>query len=107
VTLSDVQQRVARFVAAHGLEAAVEYRLLDLISEVGELAKEPLNATAYGCTPFVANAAWADELGDVLFALACLANTTGVDMQAALEAALAKYERRIADGGSAASSPSG
>jgi hypothetical protein len=31
----DEQETVARFVATHGLEAPPEYRLLDLVSEVG------------------------------------------------------------------------
>jgi NTP pyrophosphatase (non-canonical NTP hydrolase) len=107
MTLSELQQQVGRFVEEHGLDATIEIRLLDLVSEVGELAKEPLKVTAYGRVPFVASAAWADELGDVLFALTCLANATGVDMHAALESALKKYERRIDERGTAGSSPSG
>ena len=38
----EFQDRVARFVAEHDLEAGVEIRLLDLLSELGEVAGLPL-----------------------------------------------------------------
>ena len=47
-----LQKAVARFVETHGLQAAVQARLLDLVSEVGELAKEALKGTRYGREPF-------------------------------------------------------
>ncbi len=92
------------FVETHHLEVAVSFRLLDLASEVGELAKEVLEATSYGRTPFEPTEGWLGELGDVLFSLTCLANSTGVDLQAALTAALEKYERRLETTGDAGSS---
>ena len=98
-----LQQRVADFVAAHDLEAPVESRLLDLVSEVGEAAKEALKGSDYGRQTFRPTTAWAEELGDVLFSLACVANSTGVDLAAALETALAKYEQRLAQQGEAGS----
>lgn len=98
-----LQQRVADFVAAHDLAAQVESRLLDLVSEVGEAAKEALKGSDYGRQTFRPTAAWAEELGDVLFSLICVANSTGVDLAAALETALAKYTRRLAQQGEAGS----
>ncbi len=89
------QEEVAGFVSRHGLEAPVEVRLLDLTSEVGELAKESLKASAYGRQPFTPGENWAAELGDVLFSLTALANSTGVDLREALSSALAKYESRL------------
>jgi NTP pyrophosphatase (non-canonical NTP hydrolase) len=65
-----LQRAVAGFVEEAGIEAPVEARLLDLVSEVG-------------------------ELGDVLFSLVCIANTTGVDLGAALDGALGKYRERL------------
>jgi NTP pyrophosphatase (non-canonical NTP hydrolase) len=76
---------VASFVEDEGIEAPVEARLLDLASEVGELSKEALKATNYGRAPFHPSGGWASELGDVLFVLVCLANSTGVDLEAALK----------------------
>lgn len=103
MSLATLQTQVAAFVAAHGLTTSVELRLLDLVSEVGELAKEPLRATGYGSAAFSPTPAWTDELGDVLFALVCLANATNVDLHAALLASLRKYEARLRDRGSAGS----
>ena len=40
-----------------------------------------------------------EELGDLLFVLLCLANSTGVDLQAGFDGALEKYRVRDEDGG--------
>jgi NTP pyrophosphatase (non-canonical NTP hydrolase)/8-oxo-dGTP pyrophosphatase MutT (NUDIX family) len=97
------QQRVADFVDAAGLRAGVEARALDLVSEVGEVAKEVLKGSAYGDRPFDPPASWADELGDVVFSLACLANATNVDLDQALAGALEKYRARLRRRGDAGS----
>lgn len=101
--LPTAQQRVAAFLAAHDLEAPLSARLLDLMSEVGELAKTALTATEYGRAPFTAGAAWREELGDVAFALLCVAIASDVELDAALDAALEKMTRRLAATGNAAS----
>jgi NTP pyrophosphatase (non-canonical NTP hydrolase) len=90
------QQAVAEFVQRHSLETDVEHRLLDLVSEVGELAKEVLKGTQYGRIPATLAPNWQTELGDVLFSLLCLGNTTNVDLENALREALEKYEQRLA-----------
>ena len=60
------QQKVAAFVARHNLQTTPETRLLDLASEVGELAKEALKSSAYGRQPAApAGTAWQQEMGDV------------------------------------------
>jgi NTP pyrophosphatase (non-canonical NTP hydrolase) len=101
--LPPYQERVASFVDMHALRAGAEARLLDLVSEVGELAKEVLEATRYGEQPFATTAAWDEELADVFFSLICLANATNVNMDTALEGALEKYRRRLAGRGDAGS----
>ena len=90
------QRTVASFVEEAGISAPVHARLLDLVSEVGELSKEVLEATDYGRNSFHPPDGWAGELGDALFALACLANDTGVNLEEALDAALDKYRERRA-----------
>ncbi len=92
------QDRVAEFVATHDIEAPPAYRLLDLTSEIGELAKEAAVSTEYGSDPG-AVALPADELGDALFALLALCEAADVDAGAALETALAKYDDRLESGG--------
>lgn len=101
--LPSYQERVAAFSDMHGLRAGAEARLLDLVSEVGEVAKEALAATRYGEEPFHAREQWREELADVFFSLIALANATGVDLDAALEGALAKYRDRLARRGDAGS----
>lgn len=90
------QASVAEFVTKHKLEVSVEVRLLDLVSEVGELAKESLKGTQYGKVPFAPPSGWSGELADVLFSLVCVANSSGIDLEQALQGALAKYGERLA-----------
>lgn len=92
----DFQARVAEFTKAHQLEHNAASRMLDLVSETGETAKEMLKATNFGSTEFSSTDAWRQELGDVFFALACLANVTKVNLADSLEAVLEKYRARIA-----------
>lgn len=89
-------------VAANDLNCDPAYRLLDLAAEVGELAADLNDATGYG-DDAAAAAVSSDEVGDALFALLAVADGLEVDAGAALDEALAKYERRIADSDSPAS----
>ena len=91
----ELQKRVAEFVEAYGLETDIAHRLLDLVSEIGEVSKEVLKATKYGKAAFQRDENWELELGDALFSLVCLANATGVDLEAALLRVLTKYQSRI------------
>jgi len=98
-----LQRVVQQFTSEHGLESSVAARLLDLAAEVGELAKEGLKGSDYGKQPFQQSEAWQDELGDVVFTLICLANSTDVDLEAALHGVLEKYRQRINAHGEAGS----
>ncbi|MFC5133231.1 MULTISPECIES: MazG-like family protein [Haloferacaceae] len=98
----DEQDRVSAFVDEHGLEADLAYRVLDLESEVGEVAKEVTTSTGYGSNPEDAAIA-ADEIGDCLFALLAVAEAADVDAGDALDVALEKYEARIDETGGAGS----
>jgi NTP pyrophosphatase (non-canonical NTP hydrolase) len=96
------QRRVAAFVESNDLEAPPEFRLLDLVSELDEVAKDAAESTDYGTEPD-SLAVEADELGDALFSLLALAESLDVDAGAALDEALAKYAQRLADGETPAS----
>ncbi|MCX6954199.1 MAG: nucleotide pyrophosphohydrolase [Verrucomicrobia bacterium] len=102
--MKDLQPLVAAFVRKNRLETDVAHRLLDAVAELGEVAKEALKGSSYGSARFAPTPAWQDELGDVLFSLICVANTTGVDLDAAVKRALRKYARRLAAKGDAGSS---
>lgn len=93
----DDQRRVAAFIDEHDLACPPAYRLLDLASEVGELAADANDATEYGAAPETF-AVERDELGDTLFALLALCDELGVDASDALDESLAKYEQRLAEG---------
>ena len=98
----DEQARVAEFLDDNDMRAPPAYRLLDLASEVGELAKNVNESTEYGADAAAADVE-RDELGDALFCLLALADELDYDASAALAESLAKYEARLADSGSAGS----
>jgi len=101
--MRDLQKRVAAFIREHHLETDPATRLLDLTSEVGELAKAYVESTGYGASPFQPDDHWAEELGDALFALIALALGTQVDLEEALERVLRKYDHRVRTKGHAGS----
>ena len=103
MTIPAYQKTVAEFVAQHQLEAPVEARILDLVSEGGETAKEALKGSAYGQRSFQPTDAWQSELADAFFALICVANSTNVNLDYALALALEKYRQRLAAKGEAGS----
>lgn len=94
-----LQKAVMAFIEKTKAETSVEFRLLDLVSEIGELSKEVLKGTDYGRTAYLKGEDWTLELGDVLFSLICLANTTGVDLGKALSMVLNKYGKRLEERG--------
>ncbi len=101
--MSDWQRRVAAFTQRHALLHDPATHTLDLVSEVGEVAKEVLLATDYGRRARQSRPQLASELGDALYSLLALAEACGVDAGSALDAALEKYERRLTERGRAGS----
>ncbi len=94
------QIQVAKFAQKHNLSGTVGVYLLDLISEVGEVAKEHLKSTAYGQQlPTSTSDRFSEELGDVLFSLCLVAHHAGVDLDHALQTVLQKYTNRWEESG--------
>lgn len=89
-----LQEMVKNFSKEKKLNNTVEMRLLDLVSEVGELAKEVLKGTNYGDQPFKITDNLTSEIGDVLFTLICIANETNIDLESSLLEVLDKYNKR-------------
>ena len=73
-------------------------RMLDLTSEVGELAKEVLKSTAYGTKPFTPRLPGGGA-GGLPVLPAVLEPVPGPGGEAALGKALEKYEKRFAERG--------
>ena len=97
--MRETQQKVAAFVQAYGLGTDPQARMLDLASEVGELAKEVLKATWYGTRPLAPTASLEEELGGCVFSLLCVSEALGLDGEKALDQALEKYRARFAEAG--------
>jgi NTP pyrophosphatase (non-canonical NTP hydrolase) len=102
----DEQRAVAAFVDDHDLETPPAFRLLDLVSELGEVAKDAVESTDYGANPDDV-AVSSDEIGDAVFALLALAEALDVDAGDALAESMEKYERRLADGETPSSGDAG
>ena len=94
--MEKAQKRVRDFIGEHGLSLSPETRMLDLVSEVGELAKEVLKGSGYGTVPLQSGAGLEEEMGDCLFSLLALCSAAGLDAERALAAALEKYTSRAA-----------
>lgn len=94
-SISYWQQEVAELTNEYNLEADVEYRLLDMMSELGEVSKELLIMTNYGQEEAQDSTDFAEELGDLLFSLITVANTMDIDLQQVLDQVLDKYQQRF------------
>ena len=93
--ISDLQKKVNKFVENRDIKTGVETRLLDLISEIGEISKEVLKGNHYGEKEFKKTDEWNEELGDVFFSLICIANSTEINLEESLKTVIEKYEKRI------------
>ncbi|WP_224335512.1 MazG nucleotide pyrophosphohydrolase domain-containing protein [Haloprofundus halobius] len=92
------QQRVATFLEEHDMQTEPEFRLLALVSELGELAKDVNESSDYGSNRWTIDVK-RDEVGDVLVALLGFADSLDIDASEALDDALSKYETRIEETG--------
>ena len=94
--MEQIQREINEFVTEYELDTDPTSRVLDLVSEVGEVAKEVLKGSSYGKKDFAPEREkWVEELGDVLFSLICLANSSNVNLDFALQSVVNKYRDRI------------
>ena len=97
--MKNLQEKVKKFCEENNLDSAIEYRLLDTLSELGEVSKEILEMTNYGRKKMELGEEIKSELGDVFYSLITVANSIDIDLESALEDVLKKYERRLKRGG--------
>ena len=93
--IAELQRRVDEWIRDVGVRYFSELtNMAVLTEEVGELAR--VMARRYGDQSFKVGEKddLADEMADVLWVLVCLANQTGVDLTAAVEANFAKKSAR-------------
>lgn len=96
--MKQLQEKIKKFITDNKMEAPVEYRVLDTVSELGEVAKEILIMSDYGKQPIKYREEFKSELGDVVFSLVAVANALDIDLEQAVDEALSKYEKRLAKG---------
>lgn len=93
--LKELQDKVDSWIKEYGVRYFNELTNMAILTEeVGELAR--VIARKYGEQSFKEGEKdnLADEMADVLWVLACLANQTGVDLTEAMEKNFAKKTKR-------------
>lgn len=97
MNLVEMQEKIRKFTKEKDINLNVETRLIDLMSELGELSKEVLIGSKYGQEIFKNSVDFELEMGDVLFSLICIANETNVDLEKNLTRVLNKYQERFSE----------
>ncbi|MCB0424502.1 MAG: nucleotide pyrophosphohydrolase [Mangrovimonas sp.] len=99
MSLSNAQKTVDNWIKEHGVRYFNELtNMAQLTEEVGEVAR--IIARRYGEQSEKESDKGKDlgeELADVLFVVLCLANQTGVDLQAAFDKRMEKKTKRDHD----------
>ena len=98
MTIQEAQERVDQWIKTYGVRYFNELtNMACLTEEVGEVSR--VIARKYGEQSFKDGESQdvSEEMADVLWVLICLANQTGVDLTAALEASIEKKTKRDKD----------
>lgn len=96
--ISELQQRVDAWIKTYGVRYFSELtNMAVLTEEVGELAR--IMARRYGdqsakSSDECSDERMAEEMADIIWVVTCLANQTGVNLTAAIEASFAKKTSR-------------
>ncbi len=96
--MKELQEKIKKFCEMHNLESPPEHRVLDTMSELGEVAKEILKMSDYGRKPVEYRSELKSELGDLLYSLITIANSFDIDLEEAVNLMLEKYEKRLKRG---------
>ena len=96
--MKEHQERVREFMDQNDLGGTTPFRLLDLVSEIGEVVADATKSSDYDESVEEMDIEH-DEFGDVLFSLMAVANDLEVDLDEAFEEAMQKYSRRMNEKG--------
>ena len=88
--MKEIQKRIKQFCEKNDMQSPPEHRILDTMSELGEVAKEMLKMTNYGRKALEYREEMKSELGDVMYSLITLANTFDIALDDALNQVLEK-----------------
>ena len=93
-----MQNKVRKFNKERSFDVEpmpVAARVMDIQSEMGELAKECLKTSNYGSNDFYVTEDFEMEFGDVLYSLLSLAEEVHISAEKCLDKALYKYKERL------------
>ena len=96
--MKEIQEKIKKFCKENNLESPAEHRVLDAMSELGEVAKEILKMSDYGRKKIEYKEEIKSELGDLLYSIITIANSFDVDLEEALNMVLEKYKKRLSKG---------
>ncbi len=96
--MKEQQERVEKFIEENDLGGTTAFRIMDLVSEVGEVVKDATKSADYGQREEDLEVK-KDEIGDVIFSLLAVSNELGIDAEDAFETAMSKYESRMEEKG--------
>jgi len=91
--MKEIQTKIKKFCKEHNLESPAEYKVLDTMSELGEVAKEIFKMGDYGRKPLKYREELKSELGDFLYSIITIANSFNIDLEEALNIVLEKYKK--------------
>ena len=91
----NLHNKVSQFNAEYGIKHHPIIRVLDLVSELGELSKEFLKSTEYEFGEIETTHDIELEVGDIFYSLISLANEMDLNLENCLNLALEKYTRRF------------
>ncbi len=100
---NEFQKNVKKFMDDSAMNNPVENRMLDLVDEIGEVAKEINKMSQYGTKEPKFREEIRTEIGDAFYSLITVANYYDVDMLDSLDKVIKKYKKRIEKGGHAGS----
>ena len=93
--MNNFQHEAAKLAQKYCLNANLTARYMDLVSEIGELGKELLLGSEYGNKELKITDDATKEIGDIVFALAMLANEMNLDLDECFAEAMEKYRKRF------------
>jgi len=100
---NESQEKVRKFMQENNTNNPIEYRMLDLVDEIGEMSKEICKMSSYGTKEPKFREEIVSEIGDVFYSLITIANYYNIDLSEALDIVIEKYKKRIEKGGHAGS----
>jgi len=98
MSIREQQRKVSGFLENNDMQAPPEFRIMDFVSEAGEIVKDAVKTADYGEAREELEVK-EDEIGDVIFSILAVADSLKIDAEEAFNEALEKYEKRIDEGG--------